>query len=171
MSTVKHLIFDLDDTLLDTTGLLIPIKDTPEFFKKIESELPLMPGALQNLMQLKSKYHLHLLTQGRPHLQAIKLKSLAIEPFFETVTIIDPAQQQSKADYFKKFKESCGCQPDQVISIGNRKSTDLGPAKEVGFKTCWFAYGEHVSEPEMNFSEKPDFIIYNHFEMIKVCQL
>lgn len=171
MSIVKHLIFDLDDTLLDTTKLLIPIKDSPEFLNRIKSPLPLMPGARENLEYLFSKYTLHLLTQGRPQLQKQKIQSLEIEAFFSSITIVDPNQHENKPEYFRTFCALHPTQPSLVMSIGNRKLTDLGPAKEVGFKTCWFAYGEHIDEESTSPFEKPDFIISNHFEMIKTCQL
>jgi len=171
MSTVKHIIFDLDDTLLDTSQLLIPIRDTPEFFTRIEQPLPLISGAIENLRYLKKRYRLHLLTQGRPSIQEIKISSLNIQPFFESIHIADPTQNQTKNEYFEKFSERFSALSKEVMSIGNRKSTDLGPAKERGFYTCWFAYGEHVSEEIGNTNEKPDFIVFNHFEMIKKCQL
>jgi putative hydrolase of the HAD superfamily len=171
MSTVKHLIFDLDDTLLDTTQLLLPIKDTPEFFKRIAEPLPLMPGALENLKYLKNRYKLHLLTQGNPQLQEIKIRSLNISSFFDSIWIADPKKNQGKKEYFASFCEAHSALAKEVMSIGNRKSTDIGPAKEMGFYTCWFAYGEHSSEEISNPNEKPDFIILNHFEMIKTCRL
>lgn len=166
-----HLIFDLDDTLLDTSGLLIPIKDTPEFEKRIQEPLPLLPGASENLRYLSSKYQLHLLTQGRPHFQNQKITSLGISHFFKSITICDPTKGQNKFDYFSKFLQQYPALPTQVMSIGNRRSTDLGPAKAQGYWTCWFAYGEHQDEPIQSPSEKPDFIISHHFEMIKKCQL
>jgi FMN phosphatase YigB (HAD superfamily) len=170
-NSLKHLIFDLDDTLLDTTQLLIPYRDSPLFLKKIQEPLPLMEGALDNLKSLQKKYTLHLLTQGRPPLQEKKIQSLSISSFFKTITIVNPFLEETKKDFFQKFCSLHYCQPQEVMSIGNRKSTDLGPAKECGFTTCWFAYGEHLNEPITQECEKPDFIIYHHFEMIKECQL
>ena len=157
MSTIKHLIFDLDDTLLDTTGLLIPLKDTPNFLSRISEPLPLMPGAWENLQYLKSKYRLYLLTQGQKELQKIKIKSLGIESLFHSIDIMDPHLNQTKRQYFESFTERFGALAQEVMSIGNRRSTDIGPAKEMGFVTCWFAYGEHQDEEIKNPNEKTNF--------------
>lgn len=169
---IRHIIFDLDDTLIDTTGLLIPIKDSPLFLKTLSNPLPLLPGAYDNLTYLKNKnYQLHLLTQGRPHLQKLKIQNTNIEPFFASWTICDPSLQQTKAQYFNHFLHTVHAHPNQIMSIGNRRSTDLEPAKKLGYQTCWFAYGEHIDEIVTSPFAKPDFIIHNHFEMIKVCKL
>ena len=168
----EHLIFDLDDTLLDTSGLLIPIKDTPYFIERLSLKLPLLPGAEDNLNYLKTKYTLHLLTQGRPELQQMKIESLGIAHLFTAICIIDPQKNEQKSDFFSRFlQHQPQVNPQSVLSIGNRKSTDLGPAKRQGFRTCWFAYGEHQNEPVQSPEEIPDFIVTHHFEMIKVCQL
>lgn len=169
---IKHIIFDLDDTLIDTTGLLIPIKDTPQFLEVLSQPIDLLPGATENLIFLKNKnYHLHLLTQGRPHLQTLKVKNSHIESFFETITICDPSLNQTKAHFFRDFITTTHPLAHEILSIGNRQSTDLIPAKLLGCQTCWFAYGEHIDEVTTSPFEKPDFIISSHFEMIKVCNL
>ena len=104
---IKLIVFDLDDTLLDTTTLLIPIAKTPAFEKRIREPLPLLPGALENLIRLEAKYQLVLLTQGRLDAQQAKIKSTGIESFFNVCYIADPKNSETKADYFlriKKFK-------------------------------------------------------------------
>ena len=55
---IQLIVFDLDDTLLDTWRLLIPIARTQAFEDRIKQELPLMPGALENLKALSGKYKL-----------------------------------------------------------------------------------------------------------------
>lgn len=169
---IKHIIFDLDDTLIDTTGLLIPIKDTPQFLEVLSQPIPLLAGAADNLKYLKNKnYHLHLLTQGRPPLQNLKIKNSYVNTYFESLTICDPTLDQTKAHYFSQFLQNTHPNASEILSVGNRQSTDLVPAKQLGFQTCWFAYGEHIDEILTSPFEKPDFIIQNHFEMITVCKL
>lgn len=169
--TYKLIVLDLDDTLLDTTNLLIPIKDSPLFETKIREPLPLLPGAKNNLDYLKTKYTLILLTQGRPHFQKLKIKSLDIESYFTEIKICDPSNNENKAQYFKRIMNDSNILPKHLLSIGNRRSTDLAPAKDLGWKTCWFCYGEHKEEPIQRPEENPDFIVYNHFEMIETCHL
>jgi len=170
MSSIRYIIFDLDDTLLDTSQLLIPIRQTEHFFDRIQQPLPLMPGASENLQYLSSKYNLYLLTQGQRQIQEQKITSLQIRQYFKSVDIVD-GPDQTKTDYFAIFCEKLKCRPNEVLSVGNRRSTDIGPAKNQGFWTCWFAYGEHLTEPIQSPNEKPDFIIHDHFEMIIKCRL
>lgn len=167
---VKAIVFDLDDTLLDTTGLLIPIANTPEFEARIQQPLPLLPGALENLTYLQERYRLFLLTQGRTRFQQMKVQSLRIENFFEQIEIVDPQSGQQKSSVFEKWSKTYFA--GQVfLSIGNRKSTDLRPAKKLGGQTCWFRFGEHENEPEEDAADKPDFVVQSHFELIAECGL
>lgn len=168
---VKLIVFDLDDTLLDTTELLIPIARTQAFEDRIRQPLPLMPGALENLEYLKDRYDLALLTQGRLDAQMQKVKSLGIGHFFKEQYFADPTQQKPKSVFFAQIIETFRLPPESVLSIGNRRTTDIREAKKVGAKTCLFKYGEHQNENVLVPEDIPDFEIHSHKELISVCQL
>lgn len=168
---IKALIFDLDDTLLDTTGLLIPIARTPAFEKRIREPLPLLPGALENLEYLSNRYLLLLLTYGRLDAQNLKVDSLGIRSFFKQLYFANPEGQEKKSDYFKVIPSQFSLEAHQVMSIGNRRTTDIGEAKIHGLKTCHFAYGEHQDEQAKFDYEIPDFTVTHHSELINKCQL
>ncbi len=168
---LKLIVFDLDDTLLDTTRLLIPIANTPEFEKRISSSLPLMPSAKENLEYLKKKYTLVLLTQGKPKFQEQKIDSLKIRDFFKKIYIANAEIGETKADLFPEILKDFSCSPIEMLSIGNRMSTDIREAKKVGGWTCWFRYGEHQNEKVECAEDKSDFEIGNHQELISTCHL
>lgn len=168
---LKALIWDLDDTLLDTTRLLIPIAKTPAFEARIREPLPLMEGAGENLRRLSEKYVCFLLTYGRVEAQKQKVESLGIQNFFKACYFVDPAKQETKGQYFDRIPAEWKYRPDEVMSIGNRRSTDIGEAKEKGLITCLFRYGEHFDEPGMRPEDHPDFEVSNHQELIAKCRL
>jgi putative hydrolase of the HAD superfamily len=168
---IKLIVFDLDDTLLDTTTLLIPIARTPEFEKRIREPLPLMPGALENLQMLKTKYKLVLLTQGRTDAQEAKVASCGIKEHFTAYFIADPKKSETKYDFFLKIKRQFQLQDGEFLSIGNRRSTDIREAKRAGGLTCLFKYGEHQNElPEVP-QDHPDFETISHKDLIQICRL
>ena len=168
---IKALIWDLDDTLLDTTRLLIPIARTPAFEKRIREPLPLMPGAAENLQILSAKYLCFLLTFGRVDAQKQKLESMKIQSFFRTCYFVDPQRNESKGQYFKQIPLDWNLKPEEVLSIGNRRSTDIGEAKDQKLVTCHFRYGEHQDEPILRPEDKADFEVHEHRELIKICHL
>ncbi len=169
--SIKLIVFDLDDTLLDTTSLLIPIARTQAFEDRIRQPLPLMEGALANLEYLKNRYILTLLTQGRLEAQMQKVKSLGIGHYFQEQFFADPNEQRPKSFYFSQIVKTMGFPADAILSIGNRRSTDIREAKKVGARTCWFKYGEHLDEKIEMPEDIPDFQVETHRELIQVCQL
>ncbi len=168
---IKLIVFDLDDTLLDTMQILIPIARTPAFEKRIREPLPLLPGALENLHYLQKKYQLVLLTQGRTDAQKQKVQSIGIEAFFSHQYFADPSLNQSKQQYFAQILKEFRLQPTEMLSIGNRRSTDIREAKKLGAQTCLFNYGEHQSEKPECPEDVPDFEILTHAELISTCHL
>ena len=168
---IELIVFDLDDTLLDTTRLLIPIARTQAFEDRILQPLPLMTGAKENLEYLRHKYDLVLLTQGRPDAQKKKVKSLGIGDYFKKQYFVDPSVNETKALFFQKIIQDCGLKPRAIMSIGNRRYTDIREAKKLGMKTCLFHYGEHADEKVSQNEDVPDFTVINHKELIPECHL
>jgi putative hydrolase of the HAD superfamily len=168
---IKLIVFDLDDTLLDTTRLLIPIARTQAFEDRIVQPLPLMSGAKENLDYLRNKYDLVLLTQGRPDAQKKKVHSLGISDYFKKHYFADPSINETKAQYFQKIIDDSGLAPENIMSIGNRRYTDIREAKKLGMKTCLFHYGEHADEKISQNEDIPDFTVIHHKELIRECHL
>ena len=40
-------------------------------------------------------------------------------------------------DYFNLVLQECGCQPDQVMMVGNSAHDDIQPARALGMRTCF----------------------------------
>lgn len=167
---IRLVVFDLDDTLLDTTSLLIPIANTPEFEKKIREPLPLMPGALENLQLFSQKFRLCLLTQGRTEAQKQKVESLGIAHFFSAMYFADPRKNESKGSFFHQIWQNSNLPAEKIISIGNRRSTDIREAKKWGMTTCLFHYGEHDNETIQVPEDAPDFTVKNHSNWSILCR-
>lgn len=170
MKKLTTLVFDLDDTLLDTTRLLIPIAKTPAFYQRIQEPLPLLPGARENLEALKKKYRLILLTQGHVESQNHKVDSTGVRSLFENVWIVDPTTTDTKFTYFSRLAEALPAN-ETFLSIGNRVSTDIREAKRVGGLTCWFRYGEHQNEAIESPFDHADFQVDAHDKLILTCKL
>jgi putative hydrolase of the HAD superfamily len=224
---IKAIAFDLDDTLIDTSHLLVPIAshaaflamtklglkiDFQTFDQKrqfyaqsmkhhdifrviakefhpnppndmieagvtafynppVPNEIPLLDNALANLNILKKKYVLFLVTSGSVPTQKEKIKATGVSLFFERVYTLDGFKKERKRAAFQDILKTLAIQPEELISIGNRLSQEIHDAKELGCKTCYFKYGEHVGEKARNLFEIPDFTVEHHKELIETCQL
>ena len=227
MSAYKVLVFDLDDTLLDTSGLIIPqavensckamldrglqcsmpeclemranlakgmshtkifaeiadrygCKDRDgavqaaihEFYNPaVPAHLPLLPGAMENLEALKSKYSLYLVTAGTNEAQEKKVAAIGVAHYFKKVFILESVSGAKKDQAFREILELEKIHPKELLSIGNRLSSEIRHAKLCGCDTCYFAFGEHVGEVPEVPEDNPDFTIHFHHELIAACNL
>ena len=227
----EHLIFDLDDTLLDTFGQLIPpasreaclamieagldtqldealkrrdalvlqgaktdlyglmvahfgVRDGSEptrvaragymafHNRRVETNIALFPGALEMLRKLRSKsYGLHLVTSGHQPTQREKVRILGLDEIFLDIQYVDPMKRERKNDAFRQIMAATRASPEKHLSIGNRLDTDIGPARELGWRACWVCYGEYAHHRPATKTEEPDFIVSNVSELIEKCRL
>lgn len=223
----KSLAFDLDDTLLDTTGLLIPnasrvacqamidrglklsLSDAMDLRHKmatsmshtdiftfiadqygnsnkgnmvhaaieafynppVPANLPLMKGALENLQKLQSRYNLYLVTMGTQKAQTEKIEALRIRHFFKKCYILNGFIGEKKDLAFREIISNESHKPQELLSIGNRLSSEIRDAKKLGGTTCYFEYGEHAGEKPQQAEDVPDFTIRAHQDLISVCGL
>lgn len=224
---VRTIAFDLDDTLLDTSAILIPtaakracesmlsaglqctlgeclqlrqelsvLHSHTQIFSSIidhfgatdpsaamrgaldafynpfvPAHLPLLSGALENLERLKKNYNLYLVTMGSLEGQNKKIFALDIEKHFKKIFIIDSLSGHRKESAFREILNEEGHAPPELLSVGNRLSSEIRDGKRVGATTCYFAYGEHVGEKPQLPEDHPDFTIYHHRELIPQCGL
>lgn len=227
MSFTKAIAFDLDDTLLDTSGLLVPaassracqalldeglgctleqclterqqlshthshkeifsliadkygardkdkaVADALEKFynPQIPETLPLLPGALENLKILQQRYELFLVTMGSLPAQQKKIAALGIAPYFKEIFIIDGFKGEKKESAFRTIIQKNNLVPYQLLSIGNRLSSEIRDGKRCGTQTCYFAYGEHVGERPQFPEDQPDMTVFSHKELLEICVL
>lgn len=235
MSPLKVLVFDLDDTLLNTSETLLPaaqreswsalkmagvelpweeflkrwrrasrlkepgkdlietfvgeIKDpvgrplSPERLKtitealhqafygrRVKESLVLFEGARKTLEQLAPHFVLHLLTAGFLGTQRQKVQGLQIESQFQAIHYCDIERGEKKEHYFEKILADSSYAPEQHMSVGNRRDTDIGPAKKLGLKTCLMLRGEHLHQRPASENEIPDFEIEDIRDLISLCQ-
>jgi putative hydrolase of the HAD superfamily len=223
---IKAIAFDLDDTLLDTSGLLAPkfalatfqfmikkglklsveeceeirkelvksishrevferlaheygtpetVENLPEiidhFYNPVlPSELPLMPGARENIDYLKGKYELYLVTAGARTSQLSKAFAMGIVRDFKKVIIVNSLIKHRKYDTFLQIMKDEGITPDQFLVIGNSLVSEIADALEAGAITCHFDHGESRGSIE-NLPRQPHYYVKTHAELIKTCQL
>jgi putative hydrolase of the HAD superfamily len=227
MTSIKCIAFDLDDTLVDTSQLLVPLAarhacqaminngvhgdiDTclawraskaaelthQEIFQSfidkygsttpnialqeamkafynpdVPERLPLMDGAEENLRTLSQKYILFLVTSGEPAAQSRKIKAANIESYFKKIYLVNNFKKEEKKNAFLDILHTEKIQPEELLSVGNRLSQEIRQAKLCGAKTCYFCHGEHVGEQPTQREDYPDFTIYKHSELKKICGL
>jgi putative hydrolase of the HAD superfamily len=137
----------------------------------VPAHLPLLSGALDNLEKLKKNYNLYLVTMGSPEGQKRKIASLDIEKHFKKIFIVDSLSGHRKEEAFREILREEGHAPEELLSVGNRLTSEIRDGKKVGATTCYFAYGEHVGEKAVVPEDHPDFTIYHHRELIAACGL
>lgn len=224
---IRAIAFDLDDTLINTSGILAP-KATLDAFKILKDNglklsledcerirldmirsvshrdvfaflaknhgtddtiaalsaavdafysptlpenLPLLPGALDNLKYLQPKYALYVVTAGFDVAQKDKIKSLGIKKFFKQIFVINSLAKERKKDSFIKILEIEKINSYELLCIGNSLSSEIKDAISLGAKSCYFEFGEDRGEADENLYKNIDFHVKNHFDLIEVCQL
>ncbi len=231
MKKIKCIALDLDDTLLDTSGLLLPMAarkacDTMlalglqcttevclewraklakemshrEIFLEIAKRfgsssgadqilpmakagiesfynpdipknLSLLPLALENLKILAKNYKLFLVTSGAPITQNKKIDAAGIRHFFKQVYTLDAFKSEKKKTAFENIIATEKIEAIELMSIGNRLFEEIRQAKQLGARTCYFKYGEHVGEIPQLPEDHADHTVLSHQELISVCQL
>ncbi|MBX2987681.1 MAG: HAD hydrolase-like protein [Bdellovibrionaceae bacterium] len=224
---IRAIAFDLDDTLLDTTGLLLPaaarracevMRDKglncsletclqwraelstrfshKEIFRKIAERaghgensslgeagmrsfyhspipdsLPLLEGADEVLKSVHGRYKMFLVTSGETETQWNKVRATGLTARFQEIFVVDKMRSENKRDVFHRILRQENLRPDELLSVGNRLAEEIRQAKELGARTCYFEYGEHVGERIEKAEDKPDFTVRAWKDFLRTCRL
>lgn len=99
-----------------------------------------MPGAEELLENLRGSYRLFICSNGTAVVQAGRLKSAGIAPYFEDIFISEEIGcNKPDPEYFRRcFRRITDFSKDRCMIIGDSLSSDILGGIRAGIKTCWY---------------------------------
>ncbi|MEO8637976.1 MAG: HAD family hydrolase [Candidatus Taylorbacteria bacterium] len=155
MKSTKLYIFDLDDTLYDTSFRLDEV--TPNF-----ETMKLFPDALEILK--KKEPEKILVTHGERKRQEKKIKTLGIRGYFKEIYIC--ADGTEKLELFKKIVKEYGVEnPKNCVIIGDRVDTEIRFGNMLGCVTVYLPRGKYSKLSPVDAIEIPTYTIHSFAEL------
>ncbi len=98
-----------------------------------------LPGAWEALEKLHGKYRLFLASNGLARVQAGRLASAGIRPFFEGIFISQEigANKPSKEFFDRCFARIPDIRREECMMVGDSLSSDILGGQNAGLLTCW----------------------------------
>jgi len=144
-----HIFFDLDDTCMDTTGIL--------------------GGSLMNLAKIRPFKGLvrilkrqdcinYLVSCGAAHIQRKKIKLLKIANYFRSVRIC--LEASDKLILFMAIaKDVCPKERRRIVVVGNRIDVEIRYGNLLGFHTVHIQHGKYANLRPRCKDEVPNYVI------------
>ena len=100
----------------------------------------LLPGAEELLQTLAAQYALYLVSNGTAAVQAGRIASAGIAPYFREIFI---SEQMGLHKPQKEFFNACfaaipGFHREEALIIGDSLTSDIRGGNNAGIRTCWF---------------------------------
>ena len=117
-----------------------------------------MPGARELLETLAPRYDLYLATNGTPVVQAGRIQSAGIAPYFKDIFISERlgANKPSPAFFQACFAAIPNFDPAAALVVGDSLTSDIRGARNVGLRSCWYNPEDLPSRPDI----VPDYTIH-----------
>lgn len=131
MYNFKAIIFDLDDTLYDTSNRIDDV--TPNY-----TEMKLYDGVKDILESISAKKIL--ITQGNIEMQNKKIDTLGVRNLFDEIIILPNAQ--AKLPEFEKIKLEFS-NPKDVAVVGDRRDAEIRYGNMMGFVSILLNQGKY----------------------------
>lgn len=116
-----------------------------------------MPGAEQLLETLQKSCRLFLCSNGNSVVQAGRLESAGIKPYFEGIFISEDlgVNKPSPAYFERCFAAIPDFSRERCILLGDSLTSDIRGGKNAEVKTCWYNYLKKENRSEI----RPDYEI------------
>jgi uncharacterized cofD-like protein len=152
INNTKVFIFDLDDTLFDSSG-----RDSSD-----EEYFNIKPfdGVLDIISKIDG--HIILVTRGEKERQTKKIKVLGLESLFHNIYIVEA--DNGKFETFKEIAEIH--KGKELIVIGNRIDCELRYGKMLGSKTIYVKHGKYSKLEPVDEFEIADVVIDRFDEIV-----
>ncbi|UUC46953.1 YjjG family noncanonical pyrimidine nucleotidase [Flavobacterium cerinum] len=143
-------VFDLLDYPIDDEQINFLAQ---EYIHYLPTFNHLFEGAIEILDYLKSKYNLHIITNGFHEVQEGKLRNANIAHYFITVTNSEKAGvKKPNPIIFEYALDIAKAEKDKSIMIGDSMEADIQGALNVGLDAIFFSesdYGDALKVPQI----------------------
>jgi FMN phosphatase YigB (HAD superfamily) len=157
MNPLKLVIFDLDDTLCDTSG---QIQSASQSLGHVQ----LFAGVPELLADLRAKgLHTAIVSTGDPLVQEEKIAFLGLRALVDAVLIC--AQPEEKLTLFQRCLRDFGARPEETLVVGDRIDREISFGKQLGCVTAWALQGRHSRRLPSGEGERADFVLHNISEL------
>ena len=139
----KRFVKILDDVKLSNVD---GIEVSDFFISSCPQKSGLLPGAINILEYLATKYELAIITNGFTDTQSIKIKSSGLENYFEIVVTSENANaRKPSAEIFEYAMALTNSSPENAVMIGDNLKTDIEGALAINMKAIWLTDSEVAS--------------------------
>lgn len=152
------------DALLRERGVDFPGKTAQDLYENYLCQGHFfMPGAEALLEELHGKYPLYLLSNGNSRVQAARLQSAGISPYFADIFVSETmgVDKPSLAFFEACFARMADFDPARALMVGDSLSSDILGGQRAGLRTCWYNYRGRPADPDI----QPSFTITDLAEL------
>lgn len=121
--------------------------DDPEYAKRLSDdfldrttrETRLVEGTMELLEHLKSKYRMHILSNGFREVQYKKIENSGLRPYFDKIILSEDAGiNKPHPDMFTHALKTTNSRRDQTVMIGDSWEADIVGAYNSRIDQIWF---------------------------------
>ncbi len=154
---MKVIIFDLDDTILDTTGTIV----APDYSL---TNIKLVSGA-NEVLSLPDVKNI-LVSFGEEERQKEKIRILGIASYFSEIYVT--RNNDDKFEVFKSLSERFSEFAPGMFVVGNRVDAEIRFGNLCGMTTVLLRHGKHQVIVPKEKAEHPTYTINSLFELPKI---
>lgn len=101
-----------------------------------------MPGAEELLKALYGRYELYIVSNGTPKVQAGRIASAGIAPYFERIFVSEElgAVKPSAEFFARSVGQLPGFSKERALLVGDSLTSDIRGARNAGIRSCWFNF-------------------------------
>ncbi len=117
----------------------IPVEFEEDFMNRTSAKPHVFPHAKEILTYLKTKYRIHVITNGFNESQDKKMKSAGLDGFFElVVTSETTGHKKPDPRIFEYAMDQLNTGPDACLMIGDNPDSDILGAQRAGIDQVFF---------------------------------
>lgn len=130
---------------IDDKQLALLVEDA--YMEKTPAKNKLLPHVHESLGYLKTKYRLHIVTNGFEDAQQFKLRNSGIHHYFTEIITSDSAgATKPNLEIFRHAEQKTGAMPNQCLMIGDDWLNDVQGAIDAGWQALH--YDPKAKEPK-----------------------